>query len=58
MITPHHVVAQTYLPDDLIAQPDAKVFRLDGDGIGHETVIARRLQAIDSLTQIDTHEGA
>ena len=54
---PHHVVAQTYLPDDLIGQSDAKVFRLDGAGIGHEEVIARRLQAIDSLTQPDPHEG-
>ena len=55
---PHHVVAQTYLPDDLIGQPDAAIFRLDGAGIGHEEVIARRLQAIDSLTQPDPHPGA
>ena len=50
--------AQTYLPDDLIGQPDAAIFRLDGAGIGHEEVIARRLQAIDSLTQPDPHPGA
>lgn len=46
---PYHVVEQTYLPDDLLDHPDAHVFQLDGSGIGHEQVIAKRLQAIDNL---------
>lgn len=53
---PYHVVEQTYLPDDLLDHPDAHVFQLDGSGIGHEQIIAKRLQAIDNL--INATDGA
>ena len=54
---PYHVVAQTYLPDDLIDRPEAQVFQLDSAGIGHEQVIAKRLQAIEHMTHanVDTY---
>lgn len=53
---PYHVVEQTYLPDDLLDHSDAHVFQLDGSGIGHEQIIAKRLQAIDNL--INTTDDA
>lgn len=57
---PHHIVAQTYLPDDLIDHPDASIFRLNpaDTGIGHENTIAKRLRAIQEITDQSDHTVA
>lgn len=51
---PHHVVEQQYLPDALINDPRAHLLHLSDEGIGHESVIAHRLEAISRITNRTT----